>query len=98
MAYEIVFTDTARMQHKRLDARRQTSVKAAIECHLRHEPAKISKSRIKRLRELDHPQFRLRVDDCRVYYDIEAQTVVVLAILLKDETETWLLHYGVKSS
>ena len=33
----------------------------AIQRHLRHEPTKQSKSRIKRLRGLARPQFRLRV-------------------------------------
>ena len=40
--------------------------------------AKVSKSRIKRLRGLTRPQYRLRVDEFRVLYDIEGQEVQIL--------------------
>ena len=43
-----------------------SGVTEAIERHLTHEPTKISKSRIKRLRGLSQPQYRLRVGDIRV--------------------------------
>jgi mRNA interferase RelE/StbE len=38
--------------------------------HLRHGPTKLSKSRIKRLRGLEQPQYRLRVGETRVFYDV----------------------------
>ena len=41
----------------------------------------MSKSRIKRLRGLKQPQYRLRVGDIRVFYDIFGQRVEVLAIV-----------------
>jgi mRNA-degrading endonuclease RelE of RelBE toxin-antitoxin system len=41
----------------------------AIETYLRRAPTKTSKSRIKRLRGLSRPQFRLRVGEVRVYYE-----------------------------
>jgi hypothetical protein len=41
-------------------------VRDTISRHLRHEPTKVSKSRIKRLRGLSQPQYRLRVGDIRV--------------------------------
>lgn len=62
-----------------LRATTQASIKGALETHLRHEPAKESKSRIKRLRAVSHPQYRLRVDDIRVFYDISGANVEVLA-------------------
>ena len=37
---------------------------------LRFEPTKLSKSRIKRLRGLEQPQYRLRVGEIRVFYDV----------------------------
>ena len=43
----------------------------AIKSHLGTDPTKISKSRIKRLQALSKPQYRLRVDDLRVYYDVK---------------------------
>jgi len=50
-----------------LPAHVRAEVRDAIEVHLRHEPTKVSKSRIKRLRGLSQPQFRLRVGDIRVF-------------------------------
>ena len=58
-----------------------------MEAHLRHEPAKTSRSRIKRLRGLRRPQFRLRVGEVRIFYDVSAGTVEVLAIVTKAEAE-----------
>ena len=65
-----------------------------LEDHLRHEPRKVSKSRIKRLRGLSKPQYRLRVGEIRVYYDVTGDTVEVLAIGAKSEAESWLAQFG----
>lgn len=54
-----------------------------MEKHLRHQPTAVNRSRIKRLRSLAKPQYRLRVDDLRVLYDVDRRTVSVLAILPK---------------
>ena len=72
-------------------------VRDAIERHLRHEPSKMSKSRIKRLRGLDRPQYRLRVDEVRVFYDVEEGTVHVLAIVPKAQADAWLKAEGTPS-
>jgi mRNA interferase RelE/StbE len=67
----------------------------AIEAHLRHQPTKASKSRIKRLRGFSHPQYRLRVgDDIRVFYDVTQEEVQVLAVVPKSETNAWLAKHG----
>mgnify|MGYP006267548011 FL=1 len=66
---------------KRLTARDRATVRDAIERHLRCEPAKSSKGRIKRLRGLSHPQFRSRVGEVRVFCDIVENVVEVLAII-----------------
>ncbi|HOW64456.1 MAG TPA: type II toxin-antitoxin system RelE/ParE family toxin [Candidatus Paceibacterota bacterium] len=94
MAYEIRVTDHARNDFMALDARWRSEIKAAMEAHLRHEPAKQSKSRIKRLRGLRQPQYRLRVADIRIYYDIEGDHVNVLGIAPKDRADEWLARYG----
>ncbi len=77
-----------------LDAHIRAQVKDAIELHLRHEPAKVSRSRIKRLRGLSQPQYRLRVADIRVFYDVAKTTVEILAIVPKDEAQGWLEEEG----
>jgi mRNA-degrading endonuclease RelE of RelBE toxin-antitoxin system len=60
-------------------------VRDALERHLQHQPTRVSKSRIKRLRGLSQPQYRLRVGEVRVFYDLTGETVEVLAIVTKAE-------------
>ena len=90
MAYEIVLAPEAVEDFERLSARWRGSVHDALEKHLRHHSAKERKSRIKRLRGKRRPQFRLRVDEIRVFYDIRGQTVEALAIVPKSEAALWL--------
>ncbi|MGB5994242.1 MAG: type II toxin-antitoxin system RelE/ParE family toxin [Candidatus Deferrimicrobiaceae bacterium] len=94
MRYEIVLAPEAVNDLKRLHARVRAEVKDALERPLRHEPAKVSKSRIKRLRGLSHPQYRLRVEEVRVLYDITEKVVEVLAIVPKSEAASWLKDMG----
>ena len=79
MAFEIVFSPQAVEDRRRLNAREWAMVKGALEIHLRHEPRKESKSRIKRLRGLARPQYRLRVGEIRVFYDVVEKVVELLA-------------------
>ena len=73
----------------------RTVVKEALETHLRHEPTKTSRSRVKRLRGMARPQYRLRVEEVRVFYDVSRSTVEVLAIVPKPEAELWLARFGI---
>ena len=66
----------------------------SLETHLRQEPDKTSRSRIKKLRGLRRPQYRLRVGDIRVFYDRSGTTVEVLAIVAKSEADSWLAQFG----
>ena len=77
-----------------LKANIRAAVRDAIKEHLQHEPTKTSKSRIKRLRGWSRPQYRLRVEDVRVFYDVTEKTVEVLAIVPKDEADEWLEKAG----
>jgi len=96
MKYEIFFAPEAVQDFKRLSARDRSPVKEAIEKHLRYEPQKISKSRIKKLRGMSRPQYRLRVDEIRVFYDVVEATVEVLAIIPKSKATEWLEEMGEK--
>ena len=80
---------------KRLPAYRRSEVKNAIERYLRYTPTAVSKSRIKRLRGLRQPQYRLRVQDVRVYYDVEQATVHVLGVVEKSDTHRWLVEVSI---
>ena len=94
MAYEIVLAPGAASALKRLPAPVRTGLKEAIERHLRHEPTKVSKSRIKRLRGLSQPQYRLRVTDMRIFYDATETQVQILPIVTKSEAQAWLDEQG----
>jgi mRNA interferase RelE/StbE len=94
MYFAIVLAPEAVNDLKGLTANVRASVKAALETHLRHEPGKTSRSRIKRLRGLLRPQYRLRVGEVRVFYDISGTTVEILAIVAKSEAETWLAQFA----
>jgi len=62
--------------------------------HLRYEPGKVSRSSIKRLRGITHPQHRLRAGEIRVFYDITGHVVEILAIVPKSEAVSWLEEIG----
>jgi mRNA interferase RelE/StbE len=94
MPFAIVLAPEAVEDLARLKATVRSAVKDALETHLRHEPQKTSRSRIKRLRGLSRPQYRLRVGEVRVFYDVADETVEVLAIVAKSETESWLAQFG----
>jgi mRNA interferase RelE/StbE len=96
MKYEILLAPEAVQDFKRLSARDRSTVKDAIEKHLRHEAQKISKSRIKRLQGMSRPQYRLRVDEIRVFYDVVEATVEILAIISKSKAIEWLEEMGEK--
>lgn len=94
MGYDIILAPEAIEDLARLKAPHRRAVKAALEVHLRHEPSKTSRSRIKRLRGLSRPQYRLRVSDFRVFYDVADGAVEILAIVLKAEALAWLNQFG----
>ena len=94
MKYEIILAPEAAHDLKRLKAHVRAEGKDALGRYLRYEPAKVSKSRIKRLRGLAHPQYRLMVGEIRVFYDITGQVVEVLAIVPKSEAASWLEEMG----
>jgi len=95
MRFEILLAPEAIEDLRRLKAGELTAVKEALETHLRHEPAKTSRSRIKRLRGIERPQYRLRVEEVRVFYDVSGSTVEVLAIVPKPEAESWLARFAI---
>jgi mRNA-degrading endonuclease RelE of RelBE toxin-antitoxin system len=94
MRFEIVLAPQAVRELRALPARLRSEVRDALETHLRHEPTKVNKSRIKRLRGIAKPQYRLRVGETRVFYDVRDETVEVLAIVAKRQAQEWLAAQG----
>ncbi len=94
MRYEIELAPEAVQDLKRLRPNLRAHVTDAMETHLRYEPTRTSRSRIKRLRGLSKPQYRLRVDAIRVFYDVSKRKVEVLAIVMKTDASAWLAKAG----
>ncbi len=96
MRYEIILAPEAVEDLRRLSARDRSTVRDAIERHLRFEPQKVGRSSIKRLRGIDRPQYRLRVGEFRVFYDVREDAVEILAIVSKSHANEWLGQIGGK--
>jgi mRNA interferase RelE/StbE len=87
MPFEIVLAPEAVEDLKTLRANVRADIRTALETHLRHELKKLSRSRIKRLRGLRQPQYRLRVGAIRIFYDVTGTMVQILAIVTKSEAD-----------
>ena len=94
MPYAIILAPEAIEDLDGLKADIRAAVRDGLETHLRHQPTKTSRSRIKRLKKMSQPQYRLRLGDVRVFYDINENRVEVLAIVLKSEATEWLEKHG----
>ncbi|RLT42187.1 MAG: type II toxin-antitoxin system RelE/ParE family toxin [Chloroflexi bacterium] len=94
MPYDVILSPQAVDDLRRLSARERALIRDVIENHLQFEPDRESKSRIKRLRQLVQPQYRLRIDEYRVFYDIVEDTVYVFAIVPKSRAARWLDDWG----
>ena len=94
MRYEILLAPEAVEDLRSLKANVRAAVREALETHLRHQPEKESRSSIKRLRGVSRPQYRLRIGEVRVFYDVAGRTVEVLAVVAKSEAESWLGRHG----
>ena len=94
MRHEIILAPEAAEDFKALRAADRATVLDAMERHLRHEPTRTSRSRIKRLRGIRRPRYRMRVQDIRVFYDVTEDAVQVLAIVAKSNAAAWLERFG----
>ena len=94
MPFAIVLAPEAVEDLGRLKTALRSTVKAAMKTHLRHEPEKTSRRRIKRLRGMSRPQYRLRAGEVRAFYDVADGLVEVLAVVPKSETKSWLTQFG----
>ena len=80
------------------DTLRATGLKTkreAVELGLRTLLRLRKQGEIKRLRGMSRPQFRLRVGEIRVFYDVTEGAVEILAIITKERAQAWLGEEGV---
>nr|VFK38622.1 MAG: mRNA-degrading endonuclease RelE, toxin component of the RelBE toxin-antitoxin system [Candidatus Kentron sp. TC] len=94
MKHEIILSPQARTQFHGLFAYNRAKIRDAIDLHLQYCPTAVSRSRIKRLRGLKKPQYRLRVDELRVFYDVEEGVVIIHGIVDKPHAGKWLAGAG----
>jgi len=92
---EIRITENAKADFLALDARWRSAVKRALAVHLSHQPTAVSKSRIKELKGVRKPQYRLRLAEIRIFYDVGEAAVTVLAIVPTSHADEWLKRQGV---
>jgi mRNA-degrading endonuclease RelE of RelBE toxin-antitoxin system len=90
MPYEIRYSDEAIDQLKTLRAFDRTAILDQIEEVLAVNPTIESKARVKRLREPAPTQYRMRVGEFRVFYDVEGEVVLVIQILSKKDSNDYL--------
>jgi mRNA-degrading endonuclease RelE of RelBE toxin-antitoxin system len=88
--YDILISDSAMQDLKNLRAFDRSGIFEAMDEHLAHEPTKESKSGIKKLAQPAISQYRLRVGDYRVYYDVEESVhrVLVMQVFEKGRSTT----------
>jgi mRNA-degrading endonuclease RelE of RelBE toxin-antitoxin system len=92
MAFEIEFVPESEEDLEGIRPFYRNQILDAIELHLGHTPTQISRSRIKRLRSVESPAYRLRVGEFRVFYDVdeEQRVVMVLRVLSKEQSLQYL--------
>jgi mRNA interferase RelE/StbE len=90
MPYEIRYSDVALEQLRRLRAFDRAAILDQIEQVLAVNPALESKARVKKLRQPAPTQYRLRVGEFRVFYDIEGEVVLIIQVLSKEEAIAYL--------
>ena len=84
-AYNIRYTAVAEDDIGGLRAFDERKVLQGIEEHLARQPQRVSQSRIKAMEQPFWSQYRLRIDEFRVYYDVdeEGHAVNVLRVVRK---------------
>src|SRR5262249_16158716 len=90
MQFEVRYSDEAVEQLKALRAHDRTAIMDQIEQVLMVNPTLESKARVKLLRQPAPTQYRLRVGEFRVFYDVVQEAVLVIQILSKEESIAYL--------
>jgi mRNA interferase RelE/StbE len=89
MAYAIQFSSEALADLKRLSKRHRVAIMKQIQRVLAINPESESRARVKRLEKPSPTDFRMRVGDFRVYYDVEGLEVRIIRIMPKPDSERY---------
>jgi mRNA interferase RelE/StbE len=90
MPFEPRYSDEAVEQLRRMRPFDRTAILDQIEQVLTVNPTLESKARVKLLRPPAPTQYRLRVGDFRVFYDVTEEIVSIIQILSKEESIAYL--------
>ena len=90
MAFQVNYSVEAIQQLKKLSAFDRGAILDEIDQVLTVNPTLESKARVKLLRQPAPTQYRLRVGEFRVFYDVDGQTVLVIQILSKQAAIDYL--------
>ena len=90
MLYQLLYSQRALDDLRKLRAFDQTAVLDGIERHLRTSPTEPSRAVIKQLRQPAPTEYRLRVREFRVFYNVQADRVLIRRIIGKAEAEQYL--------
>ena len=90
MPYEIRYSSEAVEQLKKLRVFDRTAILDQVEQVLGVNPTVVSKSPVKRLHEPAPTQYRLRVGEFRVFYDVDQDAVLIIQVLSKQESLDYL--------
>ena len=90
MPYEIRYSNQVIEQLRELRAFDRTTILDSIEEILGVNPTLVSRSRVKRLREPSPTEYRLRVGEFRVYYDVRGDAVLIVQVLSKRDSLEYL--------
>lgn len=85
--HKIIFGPSAERDIERFDIAASPQLVKDIKNYLETNPLPFGKSRIKKLVGYNPPLYRLRSGDCRAYYRIMPDAVVVLAVTNKKDSE-----------
>lgn len=94
MSFKVVLDPQAMRDLKDIRVYNRREILNVMERILSVTPTRISRSRIKRLRGIDSPQYRLRIGEFRVFYDVEESDVYVMRVLQKSVVEQYLREMG----
>ena len=89
--YEVILKRSAVNDMDSLRKYDAAAIADMMEKHLARAPGRESKSRIKRLRGIENPDYRLRIGEYRIFYNIEESQsrVIVLRVMHKDQTQEY---------
>jgi mRNA-degrading endonuclease RelE of RelBE toxin-antitoxin system len=88
--YDIQYSHEAINDLVAIRAYDQRVIIGGIEQHLLYQPRLVSRSRIKEMLQPFWSQYRLRIEDFRIYYDVDdaARVIYILRVVSKATEQT----------